>query len=278
MSAPGRRAWAVLPWLAVAIVTFLPFVRGVIGGHAFYFRDLSRQFFPMRRFALVGLMQGDLRYWNPLLHEGEPVSLPPISYLPDLLQLLRPDEAGFSLLLALHVPFGALAFMALARALGAPAVAAAGGALVYALGGCVLSTLNFYVYLQAAAWAPLLVLTLRRAAEQRRALPAAAVTTAVALSTTGAEIVAQAALIGIALGIERRTLLPRVFRMTSALLLGLGLAAPVLAVVRAALGGSAREEGFPVAIVLAQSLHPLTLVQALIGNWHGDLANLPNRW
>jgi hypothetical protein len=66
--------------------------------------------------------------------------------------------------------------------------------------------------------------------------------------------------------------------MTTALLLGFGLAAPVLAVARAAVAGSARDEGFPVAVVLAQSLHPLTLVQMLVGNWHGELDNLSNRW
>ena len=273
-----ERAVAALPWLVVAAVASLPFVRGVAAGHAFFFRDLSRQFFPMRRFALEGILQGELRFWNPLLHEGEPVSLPPVSYLPDLLQLVRPDENGMSLLLACHVPFAALAFMALARSLGTPVLAAAGGGLVYALGGFLLSTLNLYVYVQAAAWAPLLVLTLRRAAEGRHAVAAAAATTAIAVSTTGVEIVAQAALVGIVLGLERNDLARRLLRLLTALLLGIGLAAPALAVVRAALGGSAREQGFPVAIVLAQSLHPLTLLQALIGNWHGDLGNLPNRW
>jgi hypothetical protein len=275
-----ERAIAALPWLAVTVVASLPFLRGAAAGHAFFFRDLSRQFFPMRRFALEGILQGELRFWNPLLHEGEPVSLPPVAYLPDLLQLLRPDETGMSLLLACHVPFAALAFMALARSLGTPLLAAAGGGLVYALGGFLLSTLNLYVYVQAAAWAPLLVLTLRRAAEGRDAVAvaAAAATTAIAVSTTGVEIVAQATLVGILLGLERNDLARRLLRMVTALLLGIALAAPALAVVRAALGGSARAEGFPVAIVLSQALHPLTLLQTLIGNWHGDLGNLPNRW
>ncbi len=280
MSRPDTRSRvrALLPWLVVALVSFLPVARGALAGNAFYFRDLSRQFFPLRRFALDGLRQGELRFWNPLLHEGEPVSLPPLSYLPDLLQLLRPDESGISLVLALHVPLGALGFMALARGLGVPLVGAAGGAILYSLGGFFLSTLNFYVYLQAAAWAPLLVLTLRRAAEGRTGMAAAAVMTAVAVSTTGAELVAQAVLIGLALGLGRAALGGRVLRMTLSLLLGLGLAAPTLATMRAAIAGSAREEGFAVAVVLAHAVHPLTLVQALVGNWHGDLGNLANRW
>ncbi len=273
-----ERLRAALPWLAVAVVSFLPFMRGILAGQAFYFRDISRQFYPMRRFALDGLLHGELRFWNPMLHEGEPVSLPPLSYPADLLQLVRPDEAGMSATLALHVPLGALAFMALARSLGVPVLAAAGGAFVYSLGGFFLSTLNFYVYLQAAAWAPLLILTLRRAAEHRSAVAACAATTAVALSTTGAELVGQAILLGVVLSLERACLFRRLLRMAAALFIGIGLSAPTLATLHAAVAGSAREEGFPTDVVLAQSLHPLTFVQALIGNWHGDLGNLANRW
>jgi len=170
---------------AVAVVAFLPFARGTLAGRAFYFRDLSRQFFPLRRFAVEGLLHGEVRYWNPLLHEGVPLSLPSVSYLPDLLQLLRPNEAGFSLLLALHVPLGALLFMAMARGLGLGYPAAAGGGLVYALGGFYLSCLNLYVYVQAAAWAPLVVLGLVKAAQGGRKWQVmAAAATAVAVSTT----------------------------------------------------------------------------------------------
>ena len=133
-------------------------------------------------------------FWNPFVHEGVPLSLPALGYPIDLLQLLRPDEAGLSAILALHVPLAALAFFALARGLSLGRVAAVGGGVVYALGGFLLSSLNLYVYLQAAAWAPLLVLGLVRVlgGGSRRAAGATAVVLAVALSTTGVEIVAQA--------------------------------------------------------------------------------------
>lgn len=273
---PGRVL--ILTCLAVALLTLLPFARGLASGQCFYFRDLSRQFFPLRRFALEGLLKGELRYWNPLLHEGEPLSLPPISYPLDLLQLALRDETGLSLLLALHVPLGALAFIGLARGLGVSLAAAAGGGIVYALGGFYLSTLNFYVYLQAAAWAPLVVLGLVRAAEGRPRWPAlAALLVALALSTTGAEVVLQAILFGIGLSARRRE--PAgLGRMAGSLALGFGLAAPTLAVMRNAVAGSARAEGFPTEVVLAHSVHPLTLLQVLVGNLLGDLSNLANRW
>jgi hypothetical protein len=263
----------------VALVTLLPFVRGILTGQSFYFRDLSRQFFPLRRFAVEGLLHGELRHWNPLLHEGEPLSLPPLSYPFDLLQLLFTDEAGFSLLLALHVPLGALAFMALARHLGASRASAAGGGLVYALGGFYLSTMNLYVYLQAAAWAPLVVLGLLRSADgSARWRAGGAILVAVALSTTGAEIVLQAILVGATLAFSRREPIRRMARVATSVVLGFGLAAPTLAAMRNAVAGSARAEGFPTDVVLAQSVHPLTLLQVLVGNLLGDLLNLPNRW
>ena len=220
-------------------MTLLPFARGLATGQCFYFRDLSRQFFPLRRFAVDGLLNGELRHWNPLLHEGEPLSLPPLSYPLDLLQLFLRDEAGFSLLLALHVPLGALAFVGLARGLGVSLPAAAGGAIAYALGGFYLSTLNFYVYLQAAAWAPLVVLALR-AAEGPAHWCALAALLSPWRCPDRAELVLQSILFGIALAARRRE--PAGWRrMAGSLILGFGLAAPTLAVMRNAVAGARAE-------------------------------------
>jgi hypothetical protein len=272
-----NRSW-IFSAFAVALTAFLPFARGTAVGHSFYFRDLSRQFFPLRLFALDGLRNGELRYWNPFVHEGEPSSLLPISYLPDLLQLLRTDEAGLTLSLALHVPLAALAFMALARDLRLSPVAAAGGALAYALGGFSLSSLNFYVYMQAVAWSPLVVLGLRRASEGRpRGLAVGALFTAVAFSTTGVEIVLQAVAASAVLWLRWRE--PRrALRMTASLALAVAIASPTIAILGALVTGSARAGGFPTDVVLAQSVHPLTLPQVVIGNFLGDLSDLANHW
>jgi hypothetical protein len=99
----------------------------------------------------------------------------------------------------------------------------------------------------------------------------------VALSTTGAEIALQAILFGIGLAAGRRRA-AGLGRMAVSVALGFGLAAPTLAVLRNAVAGSARGEGFPTEVVLAHSVHPLTLLQVLVGNLLGDLSNLANRW
>lgn len=279
MAASGRREAAATAAL-VALVSFLPFLRGAVSGACLYFRDLSLHFFPLRRYALEGLRHGELRLWNPLVHEGVPLPLPALGYPLDALGVIAPNEWLLSLLLALHVPLGGLFFLRLARGLGLGREAAAGGALLYALGGFYLSTVNLYVYLQAAAWAPLVVLTLMRLAEAggRRALAVAALAVAVALSTTGVEIVAQAILAGALLGLTRREPLAAGARLATALGLGTLLCAPVLVLVAGQVEGSARGHGFAPEVVLAHSVHPFALVQTLVGGLFGNPANLANEW
>ena len=272
-----RRPWAWTTPALVALVALLPFAGSILGGRSLYFRDLTLQFFPLRLFALEGLRHGELRFWNPYVHEGEPSSLPPVSYPLDLLQALVPHEAGLSASLALHVPFGALAFFALARALGLGRGAAAGGALVYALGGFSLSTLSLYVYVQAIAWAPLVVLGLHQAVRDRAAVVPAALACAVAISTTGVEIVAQSVLLGLVVAAPGRD--PRAWRRAlCAVCLGAGIAAPTIVYMAGLVESSARAGGFPTSVVLAHSVHPLTFAQVAIAGLYGDPNDLVNRW
>lgn len=279
MTPPAARgAQSAWPYALVAAVAALAFARGPFSGNPLYFRDLSLYFFPLRRFVLAGLAKGDLRFWNPYVHEGEPLALPPISYPFDLLQLLRPDEVGISFLLALHIPLAALWMMALARnGLGLSVTGAVAAGLSYALGGFALSTVNLYLYVQALAWAPAAVLGLLCAARGgARAVAIGAVATGILLSTTAAEMVAQAIVIGIVLAVPS----PRagVGRMAAVLALGAALAAPTALVMARVAASSARASGFDPEVVLAHSLHPLTLVQVVVAGFYGDTAQLTERW
>src|SRR5262245_17746922 len=274
---PSRAGRAALPAALLALVVLLPVAPGLLRGQSLYFRDLSLHFFPLRRFALEGLRQGELRWWNPYVHEGTPTSLLPIGYPPDLLQLLWVDERWLSLLLALHLPLAALGLAALARDLGADRLPAAGGAMVYAMAGFALSTVNFYIYVQALAWAPLVILALRRVADHGpRRIPLAALAVGVAVSTTGIEVVAQALAVGLVLSLSRRP--GRALQVAASTVLGAGLAAPVVLLLRDLVRGSARDAGFPAEVVLAHSIHPITLLQTVVGSLHGDLGDPTGRW
>lgn len=261
----------------MVLAAFLPFARGMLRGETFYFRDLGRQFFPERGFVLEGLKAGELRFWNPLAHEGEPLLLPPVAYPLDLLQLLAPGPAGLSLSLALHLPLAALGFTLLTRRLGLSPLAGAGGALVYSLGGFALSSVNLYLYVQALAWAPFVVLALREAAlGGPRAWALGGLVTAVALSTGGVEVVAQAMLMAVVMVAAR---VPARFgRQVVAVVLGVALCGPTLLVMGAQLGGSARAAGFSVRQALGFSVHPVTLLQVVVAGLLGDPSNLVDRF
>jgi len=265
-----------------AALAFLPFLPGALSGGTLYFRDLAGQFLPARTFALDGLRSGEIRSWNPFLHEGEPATLPALGYPLDLLQLAWPDERGVSLSLALHLPAAALALFALARGLGLQPLAAGAAGLAYALGGFALSSVNLYVYVQALAWAPLVILGLRRAARGgRREAALAALAVGAALSTTAVELVAQALCVGAVVGLlaaGRGGTGEALLRIGGSAALGLGLASYVVLPLTAIVAGSARGQGFPTEIVLAHSVHPLTFLQALIAGFYGDPASLTGRW
>ncbi len=262
---------------AVGVAAFLPFARGLLANRSLYFRDLSLHFLPLRRFVLEGLRQGELRYWNPLTHEGTPVTPLPAGYPLDLLQLLKPDPVGISWSLALHLVLAALGFFWLARHWGLARSAACCGALLYSLGGFSLSSINLYVYAQAIAWAPFVVLGVGAAVRNGgRSMGWAALAVGLCLSTTGVEVAGQALAIGVALGVPfaARSLV----RFAVVLAIGSMLAAPALLPSLGLVSGSAREAGFDTRVVLAHSMHPLTFVQTLVPGFYGDPSNLTGRW
>ena len=272
-----RRSWIVAAAVA-AVVAFLPFARGVAAGQAFFFRDLSRQFFPLRLFALDGLRQGELRFWNPFDNEGVALSLMPAGYPLELLQALWPTPAGLTLVMALHFPLAAVGFVVLARHLGLRPVAAVGGAGVHALGGFSLAAVSLYVYVYAIAWIPLVIWSLLRAAAGgRRRLALAALFTGIAVATTGVELVAQGLLLAAALSLRRHDVRP-LLRVAAAAALGIALSAPVLTALGSATIGTARAAGFSSDAVLNQSVHPFTFLQVVVADLYGRLSNVANEW
>jgi hypothetical protein len=261
------------PWalarLVSALVAFLPFAPGLLQGGSFYFRDLLSHFFPIRRYVVEGLRAGEIRLFNPYVNEGVPLSLPPVAYPVDLLQVLLPGEWGFSLLLALHVPLAAVLFVGLARRLGYHPAAATLGALAFSLSGFALSSVNLYLMVQALAWAPLVVsLLLRAGSGTARDTALAAVAVAACVSTLGLEIAAQAIGCGLVLAASRG--LASLARQAGGVLLGLALAAFPLQAFVLLFRGSRREQGFSLFESLDQSVHPLSLVQAVVAGLYGD--------
>jgi Bacterial membrane protein YfhO len=273
---PNPRAARLLLALC-AISSLLPDLGAALPLKTYYFRDFSVTFYPLRAFAARELAAGRWPFWNPFIYEGSFVL--PMFYPLDLLHALLPGPVAASWLLTLHFPLAAVAAFVLARELGADSVGAFASGAVYALGGLALSSLNLYLFLQALAWAPLVVLTLRRAALRGgRSLVWAGGILAVALSTLALEFVGQVVLLGLALGLAAAPVRAASGRVGLSILLGVGLAGVPLAVTAGLLSESVRGTGFTADVALANAVPVVSLLQVLVPNLFGSLASPVEAW
>ena len=277
---PSSRARTAVLILLLA-ASLLPHLRAAFPGLTYYFRDFTVTFYPLRHFWATELAAGRFPTWNPYIGEGAFVL--PTLYPVDLLHVLFPGPASVSWLLTLHFPLAAAAAYWLARELGAGRRGAFVAGAVYSMGGLAVSTLNLYVFLQALACAPLVVAALRRAAHRGgRFIPIAAGITAAALATLALEFVAQAIVLGLALGFCERADGTRparsAGRLAVALVLAIGLSAVPLALTAHALRHSVRGTGFPRDVALGNELHPAVLLQVLLPNVMGSLSAPVEEW
>jgi Bacterial membrane protein YfhO len=244
---------------------------------SYFFRDFSVTFYPLRLFFARELREGRVPFWNPYIYEGS-FTLPTF-YPVDLLHVLYSDPAAVSWLLTLHLPLAAVGGFILARELRADPWGSFVAGSVFALGGLSLSSLNLYVFLQALALAPFLVVALRRAAHHGgRWVPVASLILGIAVSTLAVEFVAQALAIGLALALAATPTRAGFLRCARAVVLGLGLAALPISVILGLLGETPRGTGFTPDVALANAVHPLGLLQVLVPNLFGSLADPVTAW
>jgi hypothetical protein len=266
-------------WLVVlaGLVALLPDPAAAVPGRSYFFRDFSVTFYPLRLFFARELREGRVPFWNPYIYEGS-FALPTF-YPLDLLHVLSSGPAAVSWLLTLHLPLAAVGGFLLARELRADSWGSFVAGVVFALGGLSLSSLNLYVFLQALALAPLLIVTLRRAARHGgRWVPVASLTLAIAVATLAVEFVAQALVLGLALALAAAPTRAGLSRCARAVALGIGLAAVPIAVTLGLLGETPRGAGFARDIALANAVHPLGLLQVLVPNLFGSLADPVTSW
>jgi hypothetical protein len=253
------------PWLPLLLVpvALASDLAAAVPLRSYFFRDFTVTFLPLRLFAAREMRQGRFPIWNPYLFEGS-FQLPSL-YPVDLLHALWPSPVFVSWLLTLHLPLAALGAYWLARELGTSRVGAFLAGAVYALSGFGLSCLNLYVFLQALALAPFVAgLLLRAARDGGQSVPAAAGVLAVSLSTLAVEFVAQAVLVGVALGLGLAPSRAAARRLIVAVALGAGLAGLPVALTASLLPETARGTGFAPEVALANALHPAVLAQTLL--------------
>jgi len=147
--AAGRHLPFALALLALALF----FHRPLLGGWQFAFRDASRMMLPLRAFARGELQEGRFPLWFPWEAGGVPYFaqlVPGVLHPVHLLGAILPFAYGLALSHVLTYALAAWGTYLLARGRGAGRWPSAAGALVYALGGPLVTQSNLQYLLSAA--------------------------------------------------------------------------------------------------------------------------------
>ncbi len=289
--ASGRRA--VVWLLAILALIYLP----LFFGRIIFTRDIAHWIFPARQFVRQSLLAGELPLWNPYQGLGFPVLGDPlwgVFYPPNWLLLLVPASWLANAVGALdfiHMVWGGLGVLVLARRLRATGLAATVAGLAWALSGYMTAQWTAGLRLHAGAWIPwaavghLALLASLRAGGGRwkMGLVKAALPTGLAILL--GEVFLALMGLGLALGVlavvqvsERRNdpglprLRPRWLALHAlAAILAFGIGAVVLVPARAVMAGSPRATTLVRADAEASSLHPLRVIEFVAPGCMGDV-------
>ncbi len=147
-------------------------------------RDALSSILPMRAFLAEALRDGSWPMWNPSPVLGKPFLAEwqtGLFYPPTALLLVPPFSRGFNLFFVFHYAFTALGSFLFLRALGTRPGAAALGALVWALGGPLISLGHLLNHLMAISWLPWIAWSWVRFEQSRLRLPLTTVFVATSL-------------------------------------------------------------------------------------------------
>ncbi|MBK6428381.1 MAG: YfhO family protein [Blastocatellia bacterium] len=266
-----------LDWLGLAVActaVLLTIAHTVSTSSIVHFRDLAHYSLPFSRWMRRTIASGHLPLWNAESGLGfSAISDPTLQLLfppTVLLRLLLPETLGLNLSVSLAIPVAFAGALLLFRRR-SEFLAALGGATFYALCGPILSAANMLNLGWSAALAPWVVLAALRTADTSETSRVSVLALAVALQSlagepiTFAATVVTAAVIAVATATSDR---PGILgRVAVGVGIGVALACIQLIPLVEASVASARGGGL---VLDAWSLHPATLLEALIGGLYGS--------
>ena len=150
--------------IIVTVVTLI-FSDVLFFGRAFYFRDVTRFYYPMKKVTRDIILSGEFPSWNPALSEGQPLAANPefaVFYPPNWLLLLPDYEFAFRLHVLLHYYLAAIGVYVFLRSRELRLESAMFGAFAYTFGGLLLSLTCLIPYLFCLAWLPWIAFFSRR--------------------------------------------------------------------------------------------------------------------
>lgn len=260
--------------LLLAILTAL-FFDVLILGNCFHERDLTIFYYPSKHIVREALLSGEMPLWNPNYASGQPLAANPeyeVWYPLQLLVLLPDYFLGFRLHILIHFYLAAIAMYALLRSLDLSPPGAFFGALIYAIGGPLLSLTNLLVFLFPMAWLPLVLLFARRFLREpnRRDFAIAVILLGIVATIGEPTTLTQIwALVGLYAIYHAWTTRRRSFRELAAaagrgaLLIATGFAAGAVQLIPAAdhARDSVRRAGFGFDMVTHWSMHPKRVLE-----------------
>jgi hypothetical protein len=169
-STGARSRWEFIPTVLLLAVGLLFFRDVLLGGQAFFSRDIAPFFYPMKDFLARSVRAGELPLWNPWLLNGEPFFAtlqPGVLYPGNLLLYVLPMPFAFGLTLILHYPLAGIGMYCLLRVWGYGRAASLLGGFGWMLGGYFVSIGNFPNNLGTVAWAPWLIVAWSLVVERR---------------------------------------------------------------------------------------------------------------
>ncbi len=246
--------------ILVAVVTLM-FSDVLFLGRTFYFRDVTRFYYPMKKVTRDIILSGDFPSWNPYLSQGQPLAANPefaVFYPPHWLLLLPNYELAFRLHILLHYFVAAIGVYVLLRSWRLRIASAMFGAIAYTFGGLLLSLSNLLPYLFCLAWLPWLLFFLGRDSRRDTALA----TICLALILLGGEpvTIAQCMLIAGVYVVARRAFRRGAFVLVAALLIASVQIVPAADHLR----DSVRSRPFSFKLVSMWSTPPIRAAELLV--------------
>jgi hypothetical protein len=260
-----RRVLLPASWVAAAA---WPFWGPLLAGRVLYFRDVGVTYYPDLVFLQRALALGIWPLWHPGADAGAPFLAPYPVHL--ALVALVGARATLALSPWLHVLVAMVGAGALGRRLGLGPAGRWAAGCVYGLSGWMLGSVLYPVFL-AAAWLPLAVMLVLDVLEspRPRRIAALAVVLALQVSTLGAEVIPQTAIVALAL-VPRLPARRAALGLIAAGALGALLAAPALAGAAWLAQGTARGGGFAHEVGLSYSASLPVLLEAVLPRFLGD--------
>ena len=236
-----------------------------------FFRDLGPYFYPLRFGLYENFRSGELPLWNRHLAMGFPLLAAfqsGVFYPPHLLLLLLPFFSACRTLFVLHFLIAGVGTYRLCREWKYPAYLSLIGALLFTLGGTIVSLTNLLNHFQSAVWLPWVILLWERVLSRLSWARFLAFTVILTLQCLAGspEILAMSMVLVLIDGLRVKSTLPNVSYMRFfSILAGAGLIFMLLAMAQLLPSAelysqSRRQIPLPAQEALNWSLNPLSLL------------------